>query len=115
MKPPETGTRPSGSLMRSQDSVRRRTTPAGVPVASLILNPKTRKREGEWMKVGGVQKDVPHVENGTEDPETTTRLPCCRTRSGAAGDSSDDARQVCRDADRVSPHTSISPFHQPLA
>jgi hypothetical protein len=42
-----------------------------VPVASLILNPKTRrKREGEWMKVGSAQIDVPHVENGTEDPET---------------------------------------------
>jgi hypothetical protein len=54
------------------------------------------------MKVGGVYIDVPYVENGTEDPETTPRLPCCRTRSGAAGDSSDDTRQVCRDADRVS-------------
>jgi hypothetical protein len=42
-----------------------------VPVASQVLNTKTRKkREGEWMKVSGVQIDVPHVENGTEDSET---------------------------------------------
>ncbi|KAJ7877172.1 hypothetical protein B0H13DRAFT_2668453 [Mycena leptocephala] len=55
--------------MRSQDSVRRRTTPAGVPVASLILNAKTRKMEvgpqatqvTTPVKYAATQTAYPHI------------------------------------------------------